>query len=68
MHYCLLRLELTFKLIQALYFDRYQKLLAPDMDPLRDVRVREKLASEMAPPGSHRSQGVIIDTEAVDGN
>ena len=26
--------------IQALYFDRYQKLLAPTLDPLRDERVR----------------------------
>ena len=25
---------------QALYFDRYQKLLAPTLDPLRDERVR----------------------------
>lgn len=24
---------------EALYFDRYTKLLAPDLDPLRDERV-----------------------------
>ena len=32
---------------QALYFDRYQKLLAPGSDPLRDPRLKEYLKSEM---------------------
>lgn len=60
-------------ILQALYFDRYQKLLAPDVDPLRDVRVRERLAEEVG--GGRRrgamggkggnGQGVIIDVEAI---
>lgn len=54
---------------QALYFDRYQKLLAPKMDPLRDSRVRSTLREEMAstPMGpSSRGRKVIIDVEKVD--
>jgi len=36
-----LKLPREFALLvkQALYFDRYNKLLAPDLDPLRDARV-----------------------------
>ena len=34
-------------LLQALYFDRYQKLLAPGSDPLRDPRLKEYLRAEM---------------------
>jgi aarF domain-containing kinase len=36
--------EFGLLLKQALYFDRYQKLLAPELDPLRDTRVRESLS------------------------
>ena len=43
---------------QALYFDRYQKLLAPTLDPLRDDRVRASLSS--SPPAP------IIDAEIVE--
>lgn len=43
---------------QALYFDRYQKLLAPTLDPLRDDRVRASLSSSSPPP--------IIDAEIVE--
>lgn len=42
---------------QALYFDRYQKLLAPTLDPLRDDRVRASLSSSYRP---------IIDAEIVE--
>ena len=40
---------------QALYFDRYQKLLAPTLDPLRDDRIRASLA-----------QPKVIDTDLVE--
>ena len=43
---------------QALYFDRYQKLLAPTLDPLRDDRIRASLSS--SPPAP------IIDAEIVE--
>merc|ERR1712146_477070 len=33
--------EFGLLLKQSLYFDRYLKLLAPDLDPLRDERVAE---------------------------
>jgi hypothetical protein len=36
--------------MQALYFDRYQKLLAPGSDPLRDTRLRDYLNNEMGGP------------------
>jgi predicted unusual protein kinase regulating ubiquinone biosynthesis (AarF/ABC1/UbiB family) len=44
-----LKLPREFGLIlkQTLYFDRYQKLLAPDMDPLKDVEIRNRLAEEL---------------------
>lgn len=35
--------EFGLLLKQALYFDRYQKLLAPTLDPLRDKRVTDAL-------------------------
>jgi aarF domain-containing kinase len=38
--------EFGLLLKQALYFDRYQKLLAPSLDPLRDSRVRDALNNE----------------------
>ena len=37
--------EFGILLKQALYFDRYQKLLAPSLDPLRDPRVKSALQS-----------------------
>lgn len=42
-----LKLPREFALLvkQALYFDRYTKLLAPDLDPLRDDRVRVGMSS-----------------------
>ncbi len=35
------------------------------MDPLRDVRIREKLAQEIS-AGGNTQQGIIIDAEIVD--
>jgi aarF domain-containing kinase len=70
-----LRLPREFGLVlkQALYFDRYQKLLAPQMDPLRDARLRGKFGDEVLNlngKGEMREQGrrgpVVIDVEAVD--
>lgn len=40
---------------QALYFDRYQKLLAPTLDPLRDDRIRSSIA-----------QPKVIDVDIVE--
>ncbi len=34
--------------MQALYFDRYQKLLAPNMDPLRDIRIRSDIIDRLS--------------------
>jgi aarF domain-containing kinase len=60
--------EFGLLLKQALYFDRYQKLLAPDMDPMRDPRVRERMQEEFfsgdAKPPTE-GQGPIIDAEIV---
>jgi hypothetical protein len=59
---------------QALYFDRYQKLLAPSVDPLRDVCLREQFYSSQyqnkdgqcgAPAASGQGKGVVIDVEVV---
>jgi aarF domain-containing kinase len=50
--------EFGLLLKQSLYFDRYQKLLAPELDPLRDPRVREAAASQPFQPR------VIVDTTA----
>ena len=63
--------EFGLLLKQALYFDRYQKLLAPKMDPLRDSRVRTTLQQEM-----YGSSGVtvrsssrrVIDVEKISEN
>ena len=41
---------------QTLYFDRFQKLLAPTLDPLRDDRIRSSL----------KQQPKVIDTELVE--
>jgi hypothetical protein len=51
---------------QALYFDRYQKLLAPSVDPLRDVRLREQFYSSQYPHqygGAAQVKRVVIDVE-----
>jgi aarF domain-containing kinase len=61
---------------QALYFDRYQRVLAPELDPLRDDRVRASLRSmEGEREGSHypadggegegEGDDAIIDVEIV---
>jgi hypothetical protein len=59
---------------QALYFDRYQKLLAPSVDPLRDVRLREQFYSSQyqnkdgqggAPAAPGQGKRVVIDVEVV---
>lgn len=58
-----LKLPREFALLvkQALYFDRYNKLLAPDLDPLRDARVN--LGSYRSPGSSsaRASIGDVID-------
>lgn len=51
--------EFGLLLKQALYFDRYQKLLAPELDPLRDTRVRESLSENL-------KGGKIIDAEIIE--
>lgn len=66
--------EFGLLLKQALYFDRYQKLLAPTLDPLRDSRIKEALQEtgeygSEAPLFSKRGvaprRGKIIDAEIV---
>lgn len=61
--------EFGLLLKQALYFDRYQKLLAPSLDPLRDPRVRGSLAESgelfAAREGRGPGSGRIIDAEIV---
>ena len=71
-----LRLPREFGLVlkQALYFDRYQKLLAPSLDPLRDVRLRESFSEQVlggpgfgsGPSPNIRPTGKVIDVEAID--
>lgn len=56
--------EFGLLLKQALYFDRYQKLLAPTLDPLRDSRVRESLRDELGGAGG-RPQRMVIDVEKL---
>lgn len=72
--------EFGFLLKQSLYFDRYQKLLAPGVDPLRDVRVRESFIAMannndfLSNAGSSSSSGQkkvaaggkVVDTVIVD--
>ena len=55
-----LRLPREFGLLlkQSLYFDRYLKLLAPGLDPLRDARVKEAYNTQKKP--------IIIDAEVID--
>lgn len=55
--------EFGFLLKQGLYFDRYQKLLAPDVDPLRDTRVRDSFRSFTQSTDVTRK---IIDTEVIE--
>lgn len=47
--------EFGLLLKQALYFDRYNRILAPDLDPLRDPRVR------MSAEGGPRGGPEVID-------
>jgi aarF domain-containing kinase len=49
--------EFGLLLKQALYFDRYQKLLAPSLDPLRDSRVKDALNTELG--GGSRGNGAV---------
>ena len=49
--------EFGLLLKQALYFDRYQKLLAPSLDPLRDERVRQAMNQEFSGPKPARILG-----------
>lgn len=51
--------EFGLLLKQALYFDRYQKLLAPSLDPLRDSRVRDAVSD-------YTSNKRIIDVDIVE--
>lgn len=46
---------------QVIYFDRYQKLLAPTLDPFRDVRIRGQYNQASR---SKSINGTIIDVEA----
>ena len=48
---------------QALFFDRYQKLLAPGSDPLRDTRLRDYLNAEMGMPRSTSGGGMNMEME-----
>jgi len=60
--------EFGILLKQALYFDRYQKLLAPGLDPLRDPRVRNAGSSFLdgaAKRNPISGPGPIIDAEIV---
>ena len=61
--------EFGILLKQSLYFDRYQKLLAPGLDPLRDPRVRDSSAAFFTGGvgGSEggRGRGRVIDAEIV---
>lgn len=63
--------EFGLLLKQALYFDRYQKLLAPTLDPLRDSRVRDAMMDTYEEPYTTRSgtsntqNRKYIDTELL---
>jgi aarF domain-containing kinase len=64
-----LKLPREFGLLmkQVLFFDRYQKLLAPDSDPLRDPRLRDYLNSEMGTPTTVKeSLAIEMETPAVE--
>lgn len=64
-----LKLPREFGLIlkQALYFDRYQKILAPTIDPLRDSRLRDNFGQEVFKYKTiDKNSPKIIDVEAID--
>ena len=64
-----LKLPREFGLIlkQALYFDRYQKILAPTIDPLRDSRLRDNFGQEVFKYSPiDKNSPKIIDVEAID--
>jgi len=56
--------EFGLLLKQALYFDRYQKLLAPAMDPLRDPALRSSFADQIM-SAKRPTDGDAIDAEIV---
>jgi len=59
-----LKLPREFALLvkQALYFDRYNKLLAPELDPLRDERVNLGVSRGLASAATQRgSSDLVID-------
>lgn len=55
--------EFGLLLKQILYFDRYQKILAPMLDPLRDSRVREAISEKSNRKGYYVPD--IIDVEGL---
>lgn len=61
-----LKLPREFGLIlkQALYFDRYQKILAPSMD-LRDARVRDGFGNNIVSSSEFKKNMGVIDVEGV---
>ena len=46
-----------------MFFDRYQKQLAPGSDPLRDTRLRDYLNAEMGMPRNTSGGGMNTETE-----
>lgn len=66
-----LKLPREFGLLmkQALYFDRYQKVLAPDSDPLRDPRLMKGLSETDFGRGARptfATANVIVDVDAIE--
>ena len=66
-----LKLPREFGLLmkQALYFDRYQKVLAPDSDPLRDPRLMESLSETDFGRGTRptfAAANAIVDVDALE--
>jgi len=64
-----LKLPREFGLLmkQALYFDRYQKILAPESDPLRDPRLKDSLSDSSFQQGLRPSLngGTSVNQEQV---
>ena len=66
-----LKLPRQFGLLikQALYFDRYTRLLAPTLDPLRDARVsfprsaQEAMEGRGGGSGVDEEDGMVIDVQ-----
>merc|ERR1711908_231127 len=56
--------EFGLLLKQSLYFDRYLKLLAPDLDTLRDQRVSEAYGSRSSAGTVEKK--VVIDAEVIE--